>query len=281
MTWVHFVVGLLVLALVGAGAVVWLRHRDTNVITGTLRNSHGRAMPGVELLLTSGMAEVGGKHVVAMTDGNGNYTAKLPRGSYAVAAYATMAYEGQEVQVRVRPRVPGSDSFDLPKSGGADLDLVLGVSGPLPETTASSAEDFYGGVVAVTEWFDVDGVGQPLSVLRGELEVTFHFEPVGPLLDGSSIEPFDVTRTVNELVSGSDVLDHDEELYDIPLGSYLVTASLATPAGDALPLLLQDPLGGGGQLESVTITLAMFCQYGCGDIAMGVSLPVGISSTYL
>ena len=279
MTWRHFLAGAVVLAMVALAGGVWLRQRDTNAITGTVRDSRGEPLADVEILLTSGMSEAGGKHVKVKTDGNGHYTTKLPRGDYQLDAYATLGYEGREVQVHLSPREYGSDSVTLPTSGGAKLDLDLKMSGQMPQTIGGSYDDYFGGSVVVTEWFDIDGAAQPLYVIRNDLEVTFHFVPVGPLLDGSEGKSFDVTRTVGELVSGTDALDHDAVLYDIPLGSYALTATLTGPSGEEYPLVMQDPsTTASSPVESVTIPLLLLCEVGCGDSSLSVRVPVGIAN---
>jgi len=285
MTLRHFLVGALVLALLAVGAGIWLKHRDSNVITGTVRDGHDRPLANTEILLSSGDEKLGGKHAKTMTDGNGDYATKLPRGSYEVVAVATLSYEGQEVRAVLSPHEPGAGAIELPASGGARLDLDLMMSGQIPQTAGASYADFFGGSVQVVEWWDGDGVAQPLHALRDDLEVTFHFEPVGPLLDGSDAKAFDRTRTVGELINGSQVLGHDAVIEDIPLGSYVVSVSLATPAGGGIPLVMRDPSmgpnGGLDVVESATITVASLCEIGTGELAVPVSLPVGIPTNYL
>jgi len=285
MTLRHFLVGALVLALLAVGGGIWLKHRDSNIIAGTLRDGHGRPLANIELILSSGDDRMGGKHATTMTDANGDYTTKLPRGSYDLFATATLRYDGQEVLAPLSSHKPDAGSVELPASGGARLDLDLVMSGQMPQTEGASYEDFFGGSVQVMEWWDGDGVAQPLADLRDDLEVTFHFEPVGPLLDGSEAKAFDRTRTVGELVNGSVVLGHDAVIEDIPLGSYVVTVSLATPGGGTIPLVMRDPSTGTNvgmdAVESATITVASLCEIRTAELNAPVSLPVGIATNYL
>ena len=43
------------------------------------------------------------------------------------------------------------------------------MSGQIPQTAGASYADFFGGSVQVVEWWDGDGVAQPLHALRDDL----------------------------------------------------------------------------------------------------------------
>lgn len=259
-----------VLAVVGA--VVWLNFRDSNVVSGTVRTSDGEPMPDVELMLTGGLL---GEQINTMTDANGRFTGKLPRGSYELTAYGTVAYEGQEVQILLSPRTAQSNVFDLPASGGVTLDLVFNASGQRPETTGATHLDYFGGVIQVIQTNPGESPIAPLNYLRPDGVVTFHFEPTAPtLVDGTPAEAFDVTRTIEELTGHSEQLGHNHMLEDIPLGSYVITATFTYPGGE-LPMGLAVGLN---FTDSLSVPLAAFCAVDC---TVPVVLTVGVDSSYL
>ena len=264
-----------VLLLVVAGGGVWLHLRDSNVLSGTVYDSAGDPLPGIELQLYSD-----GQQLDTMTDAHGRYHGKLKRGSYAIEAYGIVQYEGRAITIQLSPRKADSEVFDVPAGGGVHLDLDLSTSGRRPGTSGGSAGDYFGSSVDIQDAFDDDGSVAPLSAVRSELSVTFHFEPTGPRADGTPSEAFDVTRTVGELVSGtSDNLDHDSVLYDIPLADYEVSATLETPSGP-IPLLVEGYVLSFG--DTAVISLAMLCDVGCGDTTSGsATLLVGIDPRYL
>jgi hypothetical protein len=271
----HGLAGVLAVVLAVVGGAVWLNFRDSNVVSGTVYDSQGEPMPDLELQITSGLSELGGKQIQTTTDAHGRYKGRLPRGSYKVDAYGTVAYEGLEVVVQLTPRKARSDVLDLPASGGAHLDLDFKTSGQRPDTTGVTAGDYFGGSVLISEPFVTDESVAPLWSLQEQLEVVFHFEPAGPRVDGTPSKAFDVTRTVGQLVSGSEVRGEGALLDDIPLGSYVLSATLQTLSGP-IPLTLQDADFNVG--DTAPVPLAVICEYLCGGI---VTVPVGIDATYL
>lgn len=277
LTWKHAAAGVLVLTLLLVAGVVWFNLRETNVVWGTLYNGNNEPMPNIELKLTSGFM---GEHIDTKTDGGGRFSGSLPQGSYAINAYGTVPFDGRGVQVELAFCDPGSGVVDLPANGGANLDLCLWTSGQMADKTGVSHTDYYGGIVQFTEWFSMDDARVvPLSQLRKDLEVSVHFEPEGPLIDGGESKAFDVTRTVEELLSGRATLNHDSIIYNIALGSYVVSAFLQGPSGP-IPLVVQDTYLNTG--HSVTVSPAGFCQYGCGKSGSStVMIAVGIEAVHL
>jgi actin-like ATPase involved in cell morphogenesis len=267
-----------VLLLVVGG--IWFHYRDSNVVSGTLRDALGNVMPNVPIVVSTGDGLAGGDQIKTKTDAKGRYTGKLPRGSYAINASATLQFGGMAVEVLLVPHELGAEMVELPASGGATLDLDLKTSGQKPETNGGAWTDYFGGTLSINQWFTIDGDDPiaPLAAVRPDLEVTFHFEPIGPLLDGNPSAAFDVTRSIGDLISRSGILDHDEILYDIPLASYVITATLNGPSGP-IPLVLRyEPLS--PPQDEVTIPMVALCGQ-CITMTLSPHLEVGIDASYL
>lgn len=267
----------LAVLLAVVGGVAWLHFRDSGVVSGTVYDNAGKPMPNVELLLMSGSSAPGAQ-IETMTDARGRYNGKLPRGSYQIEAFGTVVYDGNELQVLLSPRRPGSEVIDLPKSGGARLDLDFKTSGQRPDSTGAMYTDFFGGSLLVTAPWSEDGAVASLDYVPADMVVTFHFEPTGTLADGAPAEAFDVTRSIAELISSSQELGHSALLHDIPLGSYVVSATLADLSGD-IPLVFQ--ARDGSFVDSVLLPLESFCEGGCGPFSPLPRLAVGIDSSYI
>ena len=262
-----------VIALV-VGGLVWLRQRDTNDVSGTLRDSRGEPLANASLVIQTDQDK---RQIKTTTDGDGHYSGSLPRGDYLVHAYVNVRYEGAVIAVYLA-RHSGSGVIKLPASGGIDLDWDLRVSGERDSPPEFGTSAFYGYTVDVYDGYDYEGVVAGLSALREDLNVVFRFEPVGPLVDGSESKPVEVTRTVGELLSGEEILGHDSQLQDIPLGSHVLTATLDVGDGTTIPLVfLSDD--GASWSESQTISLAEVCEITCESTLF--ALEVGIDSTYL
>jgi actin-like ATPase involved in cell morphogenesis len=276
----QFVAAAIAVVLLLVAGVFWFQHRDSNVVSGTLRDTHGKSMPNVELVVSKREGGNGSDYIRTRTDSNGGYTGLLPRGSYTVNASAHLERNGTAVEVPLVPHKFGAEVLELPTSGGATLDLDLKTSGRKPETSGGAVTDYWGGTLSIYQWFTTDG-NDPIASLdqvTSDLKVTFHFEPIGPLLDGSSSEAFDVTRSISDLVGQSGILDHDEVLYDIPLGTYVLTATLNAPSGP-IPLALRDGTPSPPQ-EQVTIPLVELCTQ-CIESTSKASVEVGIDASYL
>ena len=267
-------VAVAVVALV-VGGFVWLRHRDTNEISGVVRDSRGEPLANAALVMWTGDED----HTLrTRTDGDGHYSGHLPRGDYMVEAEVTLPYEGTTITVPLAPHEEGDDVFKLPASGGVKLDLDVHVSGERIDAAGIGEGGYYGYTALVYEGYDYDGTVTSFGALREDLEIAFEFRPSGPLVDGSEGKPVVMTRTVGELLDDGEVSGHDANLRDLPLGSYEVTATLDVGDGTTIPLLI---LGDDGATwsENQTISLVDACYAGC-DIAQ-VTLQVGIDSTYL
>lgn len=151
------------------------------------------------------------------TDENGIYTfTDVPNIPYYVHAWHEVSYNGQDYCLRLG--MPNRSDYDVfNASEGVVRNFKWQLTGEIPE---EGAEDWYfGGWVVLDVYGDMRG---------GEVEVTF--TPVGPLIDGSSISSF--TRTFDP--------QQVDDLYDIPAGSYTLTATLVEPGGARTALSLNN-----------------------------------------
>ena len=264
-----------VLALV-IGGLVWFHQRDTNDVSGTVRDSHGEPLANASLVIQTDQDK---RKIRTTTDGDGHYTGSLPRGDYLVDAYVTLRYEGAAVTVPLARR-NGSGVVKLPASGGFDdLDWQLKISGEQDDGAGLGVGGFYGFTTMVYDGYDYDGVVAPLSDLRRDLKVTFRFTPPGPLVDGSEGKPVVATRTIDELLGDGENIGHDSRLRDIPLGTYVVTATLDVGDGTEIPLVFLSE-DGATWSERLTIPLAAVCPTWCSVDSL-IDVQVGIESHYL
>lgn len=153
--------------------------------------------------LTSGVVEV-------RTDADGYYLAEdLLDVPYRARAWTFVEHNGARLCLRLGMESAAAyDSFSA--SMGAESNFVMQLSGPIGDLR--DTQEQFGGVLSVyNQWY----YEQPGN------SIEFTFTPTGPLIDGSTIEPF--TRTIDPA--------GDSIIRGLPLGPYQVGAVLVEADG--------------------------------------------------
>jgi uncharacterized protein (DUF2141 family) len=171
-------------------------------VSGTARDWQGNPIPNariwIEPALTMGLVEV-------RTDAQGRYqVTNLPSVPYYASAYTQVTYNGQNFCLRLG-MTSDSDYDAFTPDAGVIRDFQLQLTGPIIDQPGY----FFGGTFRVYKFGMYAGLGKAIE---------FSFTATGPRIDGSAGETFSRTAAL-----GSP--DH-LELKDIPVGPYLVEATL-------------------------------------------------------
>ena len=189
-------------------------------VSGTTFGTSGLPLPGVSLWMETEL--VAGRPGRAVSDADGRYlvTDLSPYNVYSAHARYPVEYAGRSWCLRLAPRDWGDDAV-FSGTEGVVRDFDWRLSGPVDGATMPPTEDgaWWGGTVRLFPDFS-DGVYDRV------IELTF--EPTGPLVDGSTGST--VVRTVD--------LADTVFVFDIPLGTYQVTAATVEPDGGRTPLLV-------------------------------------------
>jgi hypothetical protein len=204
-----------------------------NVIAGRITLQDGRPVPGASLRIvgyTGG--DTLGRDIETVTSGaDGTYRYEAASGLYEVRAQGPLTFEGKTYLFNLDP-VDGSCDQEM-SDDGIVKDFVLRLSGLQQCVDGGVNPDnynFYHG--AAIQLFSGLTTAAPHDV------VEYRLEPIGALADGSTGSALVMQRTVAAHTNHFGPIDETSNLYDIPLGRYLVSAALIAPDGARLPLLV-------------------------------------------
>jgi len=210
-------------------------------VTGTALDTFGRPIAGARVrivpALTTGMVEV-------RTDANGRYVAEgLLDVPYRAQAWTFVEYGGEQLCLRLGMESPTDFDTFVP-TDGAVRNFRLQLTGPI-EDLRDTKEQF-GAVLAVMDAWPYEDHGN-------RIELTF--APTGPLVDGSTIEPF--VRVFDP--------DRDTIIRGLPLAPYRVSATLIEADGARLALgISPDTLAEPAAAANVDFTGDGECDLGSG-----------------
>jgi hypothetical protein len=205
--------------------------RKPHTILGDILMLDGRPIPNVAAYTLSvwGTTIAAEKtHYGLDVDQNGHFEQQVPDGLYKIEAKCIVKYAGARVPVDLVWLDDKKVGVDQSSTAGIVRDFRLVMGGLKPGEDPKGDHSYYGGV------FDVNGPDYDLH--RGNLitrypqsKVQFTFSPLGPLVDGSRIDPFTLD------MDGSYASSHGS-FRSIPLGAYRVTATLIAKDGGRKPL---------------------------------------------
>lgn len=189
-------------------------------VSGTTFDTSGLPLPGVALWIETELVFGTPGRAISGPDGQYLVTDLSPFHVYSAHARYPVEYAGQSWCLRLAPRTWGDDAVFSGKVGAVrDFDWRL--SGPVDGAIVPPTEDraWWGGTIRLFPSFS-DGVYDRV------IELTL--EPTGPLVDGSTGAT--VVRTVD--------LADTTFVFDIPLGTYQVSAAIVEPDGGRTPMLV-------------------------------------------
>ncbi|MEX2536149.1 MAG: carboxypeptidase-like regulatory domain-containing protein [Trueperaceae bacterium] len=239
-------------------------------ISGTTFDPQGRPLAGAGVLIYGTTYTQGQRTEFETVSGpNGTFSVRVPDGRYQAKAWIDREMAGRFFS-RVLHPVSGNPGTEVDSLIGGNLDFQWRLSGLSANSTppGTSASDFYGAAIdfsycglPATAYCTMDDDGVPTTpIAPGGSTVTVTLEPTGSLIDGSQGEE----QTFRFLMMEQDLeypyeegivpgypgggggrlkLDsnwqyHSESLFDIPLGSYRMTATVTLPDGRSQPLRL-------------------------------------------
>lgn len=185
---------------------------DTGYATGKVTDASGKPISGARILLDNTVFY--DSYIHGTTKEDGTYSIKVQEGAWRTFAYVDKLYNGKTYTMELFP-----DATDAFAEEGAERNFVWKLEGKMPW----EAENYYGGTLTLSK--DLD--------FSGELEdIELVLTPSGPLIDGSTGEAL-------TLRYGDSKWKLDYEIMDIPIGRYIVTATLKNADGDTA-LKIQD-----------------------------------------
>lgn len=164
------------------------------IVSGQVLNANGKPLANVDIVVNN--AQFYNSNFLGKTDANGRYSLPVTPGSWYVRDTVDVHFDNKKYTLDLFPETTGA----FAGTEGAVRNLRWKLSGEKPKEFGMAG--YYGGSLevygAIGDFFDTD-------------HVEFTFEPVGPLIDGS---------TGKTLI----VKTNSENAQDIPLGKYIITA---------------------------------------------------------
>jgi hypothetical protein len=184
---------------------------EPGVVKGLVVDTQGKPLPNLKVVVENTVFHA--SYVYATTGQDGRYRAEVPNGGWKVSVQLERQFQGRTYKFDLHP----DNANGFTGTEGAIRNFSWKLSGPRPE-----GNRFYGGSATVYRALGDDGPFYEMT----EVELTF--TPDGPLIDGSTGQP-----VTGRPESGSD------QVRDIPVGRYVITARHAPPGQQARPMLLR------------------------------------------
>lgn len=218
--------------------------RQGSRISGTITDPRGQPLERAEIEV-SGVSLAGERvRYTAKSDATGTYFLPVARGVYNIYAVFVAHYQGKRWRLRLHPC---DEDNEMVSAGHEPIvkDFQWRLAGLIPGANSTVADSYYGGSLWIRCSSSVDDDRLKSAILSEGPErsvCTFTLTPAAPLIDGSPGEVLTMTRTVKSLWSTEDDVDLETTpyLYDIPLGQYMLMASLSFPGwpGRTVPVPL-------------------------------------------
>lgn len=185
---------------------------ETGHATGKVVDTRGEPLAGARILLDNAIFHA--SYIDATTRDDGTYRIRVQPGAWKAHASFKQTYNGKTYTLELRP--DNHDSF-------ADEGAVRNFTWKLEGRTPGNDYGYYGGFIQLST--DI-GFHEDMEAI--ELTLT----PDGPLIDGSP------GRTLR-LRMGDHYWVDRYQIEDVPIGRYVVTATLESDDGPR-PLKIQD-----------------------------------------
>jgi hypothetical protein len=193
------------------GAGVGAETVEPYVVKGRVVTEDGRPLPGAEVWADNTLSY--NSNALAVSAADGSYRIELPRSealTWRMGGHIVTTYHGQQFDLDL-----AVDQTPFASADGAVRNFTWKLSGPHED----DASLYYGGLVYVYEDVNHNELGD------GGWQITF--TPDGPLIDGSTGQPF--TRDVTQ-----------GEIDGVPVGVYTVTATyLPSDGSGPVPLYIR------------------------------------------
>lgn len=244
-------------------------------VTGLVLDTRGRPLAGAEVYIVGTTFTQGQRtSFTAVTGKDGTYAIRVPDGRYHASASVKRTLGGVPFTLPLHP-ASGSLNTEVDSSEGGNLNFRWQLTGSKPGG-GKDWDDFYGASV------DLSYCGLPAKaycdaryadVLRtaapGGSTVTLTFTPQGNLIDGTAGRPVVITFRAAPLsgpggypytdpngggrtILGQSWAYQSEDINDLPLGVYTLSAVATTPDGRRVPLKLGL---NGSDVEHASVTL--------------------------
>jgi hypothetical protein len=213
--------------------------RKPNTIVGDILTLDGKPLPNVAVyeVYVGGTTIAGERARFNLdVDERGHFEQRLPDGIYKVYATAIVNYAGRRVPVDLvsLDGKPMGTSHDSAK--GIVKDFRMAMAGLKPGEDPKSDVGWFGGVVTFRD--GSPDMEKNFHVRAPNSKVRVTFTPAGPLVDGSTMQPFTVEVPSYPLSYGS------ARFQRVPLGVYRITATLVTADGKSHPVAMSRTWGG-------------------------------------
>jgi hypothetical protein len=205
--------------------------RKPRTVLGDILTLDGKPIPNAAAyrLTVWGITSAGEKATFGLdVDANGHFEQQVPDGLYKVEAKCIVKYGDSRVPVDLVWLDDKKFGVVQPSDVGIVRDFRLVMGGLRPGEDPKGDGSYFGGVIDVH--------GPIYDVTRGTLntrfpgsKVQFTLTPLGPLVDGSRIDP--LTLDMDVAYAGS-----HGRFRSVPMGAYRVTATLIGKEGGKRPL---------------------------------------------
>jgi hypothetical protein len=205
--------------------------RKPRTVLGDILTLDGKPIPNAAVyrLTVWGITSAGEKATFGLdVDANGHFEQQVPDGLYKVEAKCIVKFGETRVPVDLVWLDDKKYGVVQPSDVGIVRDFRLVMGGLKPGEDPKGDGSYFGGVIDVH--------GPIYDVTRGNLitrfpgsKVQFTLTPLGPLIDGSRIDPMTLD------MDGAYASSHGK-FRSVPLGAYRVTATLISKEGGKRPL---------------------------------------------
>lgn len=162
-------------------------------LTGTVKKRDGSPLNNVKIIVDHSIFF--NSNITARTNSEGKFSLTVPTGSWFAFAQHVVTYNGKQYTLYLKP--DKAEGFG--REGGV-RNFTWQLTGEMPTPLAGT----FGGLVSFDNF--------PGEFVENEREITWTFEPVGNLIDGSTGE------TITRLSADGDTVQ------DLPIGRYRISA---------------------------------------------------------
>jgi hypothetical protein len=160
---------------------------------------------------------------------DGAYSFEMPDGVYKIWAEVEKEYNGRQYRLQLYPEDKRDWNAGHSTKNGVVKNFVWKVSGLKPGGDRKMPSAYYGGTITFQDKNHYDDEKKLLGKYP-KANVVLTFTPRGPLVDGSTVKPFDREFPVKAFQQ------YSGQILDVPIGEYSVSARVVTPEKNQVPL---------------------------------------------